>query len=562
MGALQSCDFQTSTELSGGNKKEPALTSPSNARQSKTTLYINGTIWTGVADAPDASVMAITSGKISYVGNDSSKIKNPVEVIDLKNQFVTPGLIDNHTHFIEGGAGLAAVQLRDASTPEEFSRRIVDFSKTLAPEEWVLFGNWDHEQWGGELPNKAWIDTQTPNTPVFVMRLDGHMGFANSVALKLAGINSDSEQPTGGEIVRDKNGEPTGVLKDTALEPVLSVIPQASDGELLKAIEAAQNHALRLGLTQVHVMSANPTETNIFRAFKLADQNGLLKIRARVYTPIENWQKALESRPDANYSSKLLSWGGFKGLTDGALGSSTAWFHEPYSDAPDSNGFPLIRPAELGEMVALADQADIKLAIHAIGDKSIDEAISVMRESAGEDIESKRYRIEHFQHPTRLAIKAAADSGIIASMQPYHAIDDGRWAEKRIGENRIKTTYAFRSILEAGGKLSFGSDWPVALLNPLTGIYAAVTRATLDGANPDGWQPQEKISVEQALSAYTLANAYAGFEDNVAGSLEVGKRADFVVFKQDLRKIDANTIPNVAVTMTIIDGKMEYQLFE
>ena len=210
-------------------------------------------------------------------------------------------------------------------------------------------------------------------------------------------------------------------------------------------------------------------------------------------------------------------------------------------------------------MVVDADAAGIRLAIHAIGDRAIDTAIAAMQESAGDAIKARRYRIEHFQHPSSAAINSIAENGIIASMQPYHAIDDGRWAEKRIGAERIKTTYAFKSILDAGGILSFGSDWPVAPLSPLSGIYAAVTRQTTDGANPEGWQPQEKISVEQALSAYTSANAYTGFEEDIAGTLETGKRADFVVLAKDLRKIDATEIADVSVVMTVIDGKVEYQ---
>lgn len=522
------------------------------------TLYINGVIWTGAASAEDASVMLVRRGQIEYVGN---RIPDEVEsstTVDLKGRFVTPGLIDNHVHFIEGGAGLAAVQLRDASTPQEFTSRIVEFAKSVDEGEWVLFGNWDHQQWGGDLPKKEWIDTQLPDTPVFVMRLDGHMGFANSAALKLAGINKYSQQPQGGEIVKDKNGEPTGVLKDTAMEPVMAAIPKPTDAELLRAIEAAQSHALKLGLTKVHAMSASPTDTRNFEAFIKADKNGLLKIRVAVYTPIEHWQKMIAKPPQ--YRSDLLTWAGFKGLTDGSLGSTTAWFYDAYTDVPDTSGLALIEPDELRTMIKAADAADIKLAIHAIGDKAIDEAIAAMRASAGSAIKARRYRIEHFQHPSAAAIKAMAEAQIIASMQPYHAIDDGRWAEKRIGADRIRTTYAFKSILDAGGVLSFGSDWPVAPLSPLTGIEAAVDRQTIDGANPDGWQPQEKITVEQALRAYTRANAYAGFEDDIAGTLEAGKRADFVIFEEDLRTVKPEDLASVRVWLTVINGEAVYSL--
>ncbi len=525
--------------------------------------YINGIIWTGnSAMNSDASVMVTTDGQISYIGNKRptrSDDAPPAQVVDLNGQFVIPGLIDNHVHFIDGGAGLAAVQLRDAKTQEEFKRRIIEYANELDAGQWVLFGNWDHEQWGGELPRKEWIDAATPNTPVFVMRTDGHMGFANSAALKLAGIDRNSQQPDGGEIVFAENGEPTGVLKDTALDPMFAAIPAPSETELLRLIEAAQQHALSLGLTQVHVMTASPSEADIYSAFVLADQRGLLRIRTIVYTPIQYWREVLQDLGDRRYSSKLLSWGGFKGLTDGALGSTTAWFYEPYLDAPDKSGFPLIEAEQLKAMLADAHAADVDVAIHAIGDRAIDVVIETMHDVAGENIRDKRYRIEHFQHPSRAAIKTAADYGIVASVQPFHAIDDGRWAEKRIGAERILTTYAFKSIIEAGGILSFGSDWPVAPLSPLMGIHAAVTRATLDGANPEGWVPQEKISVEQALTAYTANNAFTVFEEQEGGTLEVGKRADFVVLEKDLRTVDPDEIANVAIQMTVIDGRVEYE---
>jgi predicted amidohydrolase YtcJ len=522
-------------------------------------IYTNGIIWTGADELGIASAMVVTDGKISYIGNAQPSRVDPVKIVDLKGKFVTPGLIDNHTHFIEGGAGLAGVQLRDATTPEQFSNRIIDYAEGLKAGQWVQFGNWDHENWGGLLPDKSWIDEQTKDNPVLVMRIDGHMGFANSAALKLAGIDADSVAPAGGEIERDQKGEPTGILKDTALNAVFKVIPKPSDEELLDAINTAQSHALSLGLTKVHVMVANPGETNLFEAFKLADQQGLLKIRVAVYTPIEAWQEEITKRQNQRYVSERLSWGGLKGLTDGALGSTTAWFYDPYSDAKHTSGLPIILPEQLQEMVDATDAKDIRLAIHAIGDRSIDAAIQAMKNSAGDDIKFRRFRIEHFQHPTKDAIEAAAKHGIIASMQPYHAVDDGRWAEKRIGAERIKTTYAFNSILAAGGILSFGSDWPVAPLSPLQGIHAAVTRKTLDGAHPDGWLPQEKITVEQALIAYTATNAYAGFEESIAGSLEPGKRADFVVFDQDLRTIDPDSIKDVKVKMTVINGRVEYQ---
>ncbi len=523
------------------------------------TLYVNGVIWTGKKGAPDAEVLGITDGIVSYVGDGKAVHIVAEETVDLDGRFVMPGFIDNHVHFFEGGAGLASVDLRDAATPEIFSKRIVEYATTLPVGRWVLNGNWDHELWGGELPRKEWIDAETRETPVFIVRLDGHMALANSAALKLAGITAATPAPEGGAIVRDQAGEPTGILKDNAMSLVLTVIPKLSDDEILDTFELAQSHALSLGLTQVNAVTANPTETTMLDAFRLAEERGAMKIRANVFMPIEYWNELGDLVAMEGKGGGRLRWGGVKGFVDGSLGSTTAWFYEPYADTPGTSGFPLTDISELKGMASSADAAGLRLAIHAIGDRAIDELIEGMRSIAGDAVGDRRYRIEHFQHPSRAAIEAAAENGIIASMQPYHAIDDGRWAEKRIGSERVRTTYAFRSILDAGAILTFGSDWPVAPLSPLEGVYAAVTRRTTDGANPDGWQPQEKITVEEALTAYTVTNAYAGFEEDIAGTLETGKRADFVVLSDDPRSIDPVTIRDIKVLATMIDGDRVFQ---
>jgi len=520
-------------------------------------LYTNGVVWTGETDAKDASGFAVKDGKIVAVGN----IDLPADLtIDLRGKFVMPGFIDNHVHFLEGGTSLASVELRDAKTPEEFTKRITDFAAKTPKGRWMLTGNWDHENWGGELPTKDWIDAGTPDTPVYLTRIDGHMVIANSLALELAGINKDTPTPEGGKIIRDENGEPTGVLKDNAMLLIANVIPTPSDDELLDAFKLAQEHALSLGLTQVHAVTANPNETTMIDTFRLAHKRGEMKLRAYVLTPLESWQDIAAVIAKEGTGDEILRWGGLKALVDGALGSSTAWFYDPYLDAPDTSGFPIMDPPEVAELIGEADAAGLKLAIHGIGDKAIDMIIDAMQEVAGDEVKARRYRIEHFQHPTMDDINRAAESGIIASMQPYHAIDDGRWAEGRIGAERIKTTYAFKTILDAGGILTFGSDWPVAPLSPLDGVYAAVTRRTIDDANPDGWQPQEKISVEQALKAYTSANAYAGFEEEIAGTLSVGKRADFVILAEDPRAIDPVKIRDIQVVETVIGGEQVYHM--
>ena len=521
-------------------------------------LILNASIWTGDPQLPEATTLAIKGNEIVYVGDNDGSSFNAKTSVNLNGKFLMPGFIDNHVHFLEGGFGLASVDLRDADTPEIFSNRIIDYAKTLQADQWVLNGNWDHTLWGGELPHRNWIDEGTGDRPVLVFRIDGHMALANSAALKLAGVTADTVTPEGGEIVRDKIGEPTGVLKDTAAFMVLNAKPKASDQELLKAVALAQNHAFSLGLTQVHAMTASPTETNMLDVFQLARDRGVLKLRANVFTPLESWQTAHDVVTASGHGDELLRWGGVKGLVDGALGSATAWFYEPFSDDPSNRGFPLIKPEVLDKLINEADQAGLKLAIHGIGDKAIDILIDSFEKAAGEQIVSRRYRIEHFQHPSADAISRIAKLGIIAAAHPYHAIDDGRWAEQKIGPERIKTTYAFRSIIDAGGILSFGSDWPVAPLSPLAGVYAAVTRQTIDGNNPQGWQPQERISVEEALIAYTANNAYAGFEENRAGTLEVGKRADMVVLSGNPLRIAPEQIKELNVLATMVGGELVF----
>ncbi len=516
------------------------------------TLYVNGVIWTGRDNAADLSSIAVRGGRLV----------DPVDVvaaktIDLGGRFVMPGFIDNHVHFIEGGMSLASVELRDATTQDEFKKRIAAFASKAKPGRWILTGNWDHEWWGGELPRKDWIDVSTSKNPTFVARLDGHMALANSLALQLAGIDENTPSPAGGEIVKDENGQPTGILKDNAMELVLRVVPEPSDEENLEAFALAQQHAFSVGLTQIHAMTAYPSETNMLEIFQLAQRAGVLKIRAMVYTPIEDLHTAANKLKNESFTDKLR-WGGVKGLVDGSLGSSTAWFYEPFTDKPDNRGFPLQDPEEFTQLMATAEGLKLKLAIHAIGDKAIDSTLSGFKTIAGDKIKDHRFRIEHFQHPSRTAINTAAESGVIASMQPYHAIDDGRWAEKRIGAERIKTTYAFRTILDVGGILTFGSDWPVAPLSPLAGVFAAVTRRTIDDENPDGWQPLEKISVTEALTAYTSSNAYAVFDEQNTGTLLPGKQADFIILDNDPRRVESSQIRNIAVLATFVNGEQVF----
>lgn len=539
-----------------GAPKAPETATPS---ETADAIYENASIWTGVEGAARAGAIAIKGDRILSVGDGPStdKFAGPdTKLVDLGGAFVVPGLIDNHVHFLVGGFSLADVDLKDAASREEFVRRIAEKAAALPKGRWLQNGQWDHEAWGGELPTRAWIDAATPDHPVFLTRYDGHMALANSLALSLAGITAATADPSGGEIVRDAAGEPTGVLKDEAMGFVQKVIPAPSPAEWDGALAAAQAHAVKHGVTAVHHMSMG--EWDSLDAFRRARARGDLKVRVRAFAPIADWRR-LDAFVKANgRGDAMLRWDGLKGFVDGSLGSTTAWFHEPYYDAPATSGITVTDTDALRAAIEGANAAGLHLAVHAIGDRANDWLLDAYAEAGGALIAERRFRIEHAQHLSKAAIPRFAELGVIASMQPYHAIDDGRWAEKRIGPERIKTTYAFRSLLDAGATLTFGSDWPVAPLDPLQGLYAAATRRTLDGANPEGWVPEEKITVEEALRAYTAANAFAGFDEADLGTLEAGKLADFVVLSADVLAIDPAAIPQAHVVKTIIGGEEVY----
>lgn len=513
---------------------------------------------------PTAEAVAIYGNRIMAVGSskDIKKLAGAgTRVIDGKKQLVLPGFNDSHTHFLSGGFQLSSVDLRDANSPEEFAARIRAFAERRPAGRWITGGDWDHERWSdAKLPTRELIDRFTPDTPVFVSRLDGHMALANSLALRLAGVTRQTLDPPGGLIVRDpKTGEPTGVLKDAAMSYVWKVIPEPSFEEKLAAGRAATEHAAKLGVTSVQDMSAG-NDVGVYQT--LLDRN---ELRTRVYavSPLPAWKRLAATGVRAHFGSEMLRIGGLKGFADGSLGSTTAFFFQPYRDAPETRGLAGDEMYPEGEMqgrVRDADRAGLHIMIHAIGDRANDMILSIFEEVTRENGEhDRRFRIEHAQHLRREDIPRFGRARIIASMQPYHAIDDGRWAEKRIGKDRSRTTYAFRSLLDSGATLAFGTDWTVAPLDPMLTIYAATTRRTLDGKNSNGWIPEQKISVEEAVRAYTVGSAYAEFTDTVKGTLTPGKLADVIIISRDIFKIDAKEIEKVKVVMTIVDGRVVYE---
>ena len=523
-------------------------------------IFNHGKIWTGDKNNPSASAIAIKANNIIAVGSNDevNKFIGPkTKVTDLENKRVTPGFIDNHTHFGEVSGLLSAVQLRDASSRHEFVKRIGEFAKTMPVGKWMLMGIWDHEAWGGDLPKASWIDKVTQKTPVYLWRTDGHMALANSVAMKLAGINKDTPDVAGGEIVRDKNGNPTGVFKDAAMELISKVIPSITVKEQAEYFEQGINHAVSFGVTQIHDMGS----WKHLKAFQYLHDNNNLKMRIYSFVPLQTHARLADYVAKNGRGDQLHRWGGLKGLVDGSLGSTTAWFYNAYNDEPDKFGFPIHELNGFKDWIAAGDKAGLHVTVHAIGDRANDWLLDSFESVAKNNPKNRhrRWRIEHAQHLSESAITRMNELSVIPSMQPYHAIDDGRWAEKRIGSDRIKTTYAFKSLFDAKAKVTFGSDSPVAPMNVMEGIYAAVTRATLDGKNPEGWVAKEKISVEQALQAYTVNSAYAGFQEDKLGQLKIGFLADFVVLEQDILSIPVERIKDTKISMTVVDGRVVYR---
>jgi hypothetical protein len=527
-------------------------------------ILVNGKVWTVNPQQPEVEAVAISANRIIAVGTTAevSALKQPhTKVIDLRGRRVVPGFNDAHVHFYGGGAGLASVQLRDASSQADFRQRIADFAAKTPKGMWVVGGRWDHENWSpAELPTRQLIDPVTGDTPVFVSRLDGHMALANSAALRLAGVDKNTKDVPGGVIVRDANGNPTGILKDAAEGLVSRAIPAPSLHQIEEALLAAQKYVIANGVTSVQDMSASP---DVFRAYQALLHSGQLRVRVSGHQPLSEWKRLAQSGIQADFGNDMLHIGGLKGFADGSLGSTTALLFAPYNDAPNTSGIAsdeLVNPEKMGKDISDADAAGLQIAIHAIGDKANNIILNYYEKLiAAHGERDRRTRIEHAQHLTTTDIPRFGKLHVIASMQPYHLLDDGHWAEKRIGPERAKSSYAFRSLLDSGATLAFGSDWPVAPAVPLMGIYAAATRRTLDGERPNGWVPEQKITVAEAVRAYTMGSAFASFDEKKKGSLEVGKLADIVVLSDDIFTINPVDIAKAQVDLTIFDGQIVYE---
>jgi len=519
------------------------------------TAYLNARVWTGIPGAAMATAIG-TAGATIVALNDGpvrKRIDRRTRVVDLQGAFVAPGFIDAHTHFLLAAATLIPPDLRQANSRAEFARRVGEAVRQLPAGEWIKGGNWDAELWGGELPTHEWIDAVTPNNPVAVARLDQHMLLLNSVALRLAGIDRNTPEPAGGRIVRDATGEPTGIVIDMAKSLVERAMPAPTDAALEKMLHQGIEFGLRYGVTQTHAMGLDWVMHDALVRLRAKGETGM---RFYSYVPLQDWERMLDIVRREGRGDGWVRWGGLKALADGSLGSRTALFHRPYDDAPNTSGLRVTSLENLREWITQADRNGLQVATHAIGDAANDDVLDILAAvAAANGARDRRFRIEHAQHLSPAAIPRFAKQNVIASVQPYHAIDDGRWAIQRVGAERLKGTYAFKSLLDAGAHVCFGSDWPVAPFNPLTGVAAAVLRQTIDGANPGGWMPQQRITVEQALVAYTGTNAYAGLQEEKFGRIAPGCTADFVVLDADPLKIDPQKLAGIGVLRTVVDGK-------
>jgi len=533
------------------------------SRPAADLIIRNAKVWTVDASRPEAEAVAVLGERIVAVGSNQEIdvwCGPGTRIVDAAGKRLLPGFDDAHVHFESGGAQLDNVQLNDATSAAEFARRIGERAARSTKGEWLVGGDWDETKWNpAQLPTKELIDSLTPQTPVAVNRYDGHMILANSLALKLAGITAQTPDPAGGVIVRDAKGNPTGALKDAAADLVYKVIPEPTHAQRRHAIERALEHAASLGVTSVQDM--NPDYADIAIYAELLEEG---KLTTRIYAAplIPQGDDQVKIGIRHAFGGPYLRLGAVKSYADGSLGSRTAYFFEPFTDQPDNRGLLAdgMHPISLmRDRMMKGDAAGLQLCTHAIGDAGISTILDIYAEiEKAHGPRDRRWRIEHAQHMAAKDFDRFTQLRVIASVQPYHAIDDGRWAEGRIGHDRASRTYAFRTFLDHGVRLALGTDWNVAPLNPMLTLYAAVTRATLDGKNPNGWFPEQKLTVKEAIEAYTMGSAYAEFQENQKGSITPGKLADMVLLSDDVLAIDPVKIREVKVLKTWVGGRVTY----
>src|SRR5712691_2163316 len=528
------------------------------ARPSADLVLRGGRVWPGKGH-PEGTAIAVQGGRVLALGGDGDVqplVGPATRVVELRGRLVVPGFNDAHVHFLSGGFGLLSVDLRDAKDEAELVRRIGAHARTLPAGTWIREGNWDHESWPSKrLPTRQLIDDVTPDHPVFVQRLDGHMALANTLALRLAGITRDTRDPDGGTIVRDAAGEPTGIFKDNAEALVERAIPEPSHEMNLRAARAALKEAARVGVTTIQDNSS----IDALRTYQDLRAKGELTARFYVWRYASSLDALRAAGVVTGLGDEWIRLGAVKILSDGSMGSGTAAFFDPYTDDARTSGLILYPVAELERLVREADAAGYQLAVHAIGDRANALVLDAFEKAAeANGPRERRFRIEHAQVVRKADLARFKRLGVIASIQPSHCIDDMRWAERRIGRERAREAYNFRSFTAAGIPVAFGTDWFVEPLDPRLGLYAAITRERPEGGPPGGWFPEEKISLAEALDLYTRGSAYAELDRKEKGTLAPGMLADLVVFADDLFRVPPRQILTTPVDLTVAGGRVVF----
>jgi predicted amidohydrolase YtcJ len=532
------------------------------AKPSADLLILNARIVTMDAKHLTATAMVIKGNRIVWVGDTAEAQRRFPETraIDLRGATVLPGIIDAHTHLIGLGKSLVHLNLKDVATAKEAVERVKQRVSSAGPNEWILGWGWNEGKWASHYPDNRALSDVSPNNPVYLVGLHTFAAWANKRALQLAGITKDTKDPPSGRILRDeKTGEPTGVLLNHAQDLVETQIPPMTLEQTEQALEMAAQECVRYGLTSVHEAKASPIMVDAFR--DLIREN---RLPLRVYAMLDGADPALVSQwlqrgPEIDPDHQLTIRA-FKLFADGALGSRGAAMLEPYSDAPPSKGTLTTPEPDVYNLSRKSLQRGFQVCTHAIGDAANRMVLDAYAQALSDvpQAHDPRLRIEHAQVLSPQDIPRFAKLGIISSMQPVHATSDMGWAEQRLGPQRIKGAYAWRSLLQTGVHLPLSSDFPGETLNPFYGIYAAITRQDPEGNPAGGWYPEQRLTLEEALRGYTVEAAYAEFEELAKGSIEPGKLADFIVISQDITSLPAKEILKIRVLKTFVGGNLVY----
>jgi predicted amidohydrolase YtcJ len=567
--------FFFSTNIFGTNLMSQTL-----ARPTADTIYIDANIYTGVVGDASfhavrrAEAMAVRGDKLVAVGTKSEAlaVRGPqTKLVDLHGRFVMPGFNDAHMHLTAAGFKKLTVDLTGARSLQEFQDRLRKSLETTQPQEWITGSGWDETLWhGSQLPMRWDIDEVIADHPVFLVRIDGHVAVANTLALKMAHVTLASKDPEGGEIAREVGGEPNGILRETAQALVASLIPPPTPEKHRQAMEAALQDIARSGVTSAQDFSGEDGESSRanFKILEQLEREGKLTVRISEWLPFIEPVESLKQMRDAHpQTDPMLHTGMLKAFMDGSLGSHTSAMLAPFSDDPKNSGLPQYEQSKLNQMAKERVEAGFQLGFHAIGDKAVEMALDAFAEAekaahasgakAPDGSDHFRLRVEHAQVTNPAQIERFRELNVIASMQPSHVLTDMHWAMSRLGPQRAAHSYAWAEFENHGVKLAFGTDYPVEPVAPFRGLYAAVTRKSEDGKME--YFPEQKLTIQQAIAAYTTGSAYAEFAEKQKGMLAVGMLADFVVLDRDLTAISPEKILGTRVLQTVVGGKTVYE---